>query len=134
MASAKSGKKVNSVAPSDPDETYDADIPDPVAVSEFKAEQIEKQQGKYGEQKAKPYKPSDDDNDDDEKETSWIEIELVDEEDNPVPGEKYEIELPDGSVASGTLDGDGFARVEGFEPGQCKVCFPNLDEEAWENA
>jgi hypothetical protein len=134
MASAKSGNRINSVAPADPDETYEADTPDPVAVSEFKAEQIEKGKGKYGETPAKPFKPSDDDNDDDEVETSWIEIELVDEDDNPVPGEKYEIELPDGSVASGTLDGEGFARVEGFEPGQCKISFPEYDKNDWDKA
>ena len=62
---------------------------------------------------------------------SWIEIELVDEEDKPVPGEAYRITVPDGSVAEGTLDEKGFARVEGFEKGNCKVSFPNLDKESW---
>ena len=41
--------------------------------------------------------------------------------------------LSDDSVAEGTLDEKGFARVEGFEKGTCKVCLPNLDKEAWEN-
>ena len=35
-------------------------------------------------------------------------------------------------LSTGTLDGDGFARVEGFDPGECMVTFPNLDKEAWE--
>ncbi len=66
---------------------------------------------------------------------SWIEIELVDEEDNPVPGEKYKVILPDGkTVAEGTLDEKGFARVEGIDPGTCKITFPNLDKDAWEKA
>jgi hypothetical protein len=32
---------------------------------------------------------------------------------------------------SGTLDENGFARVEGIDPGQCKVTFPDLDKDAW---
>ena len=67
-----------------------------------------------------------------EKKTSWIEIELVGEDDEGIPGEKYKITLPDNSVAEGTLDEKGFARVEGFEKGTCKVCFPNIDKEALE--
>jgi len=67
------------------------------------------------------------------KKKSWIEIELVDEEGNPVPGEPYKITLPDGrTIASGTLDDKGFARVDGIDPGTCKVTFPRLDKDAWE--
>jgi hypothetical protein len=40
--------------------------------------------------------------------------------------------LPDGqTLAEGTLDEKGFARVEGVDPGSCKVTFPNLDKSAW---
>ncbi|MFH1075399.1 MAG: hypothetical protein V1753_00920 [Pseudomonadota bacterium] len=63
---------------------------------------------------------------------SWIEIELVDEEDNPVPGERYRIEFPDGKIAEGKLDEKGFARVDVIDPGTCKITFPNLDKDAWE--
>ena len=42
--------------------------------------------------------------------------------------------LPDGTVAGGTLDEKGLARLEGIEPGSCKITFPNLDEEAWVKA
>jgi hypothetical protein len=64
---------------------------------------------------------------------SWIEIEMVDEDNNPVPGEKYRIILTDNKTfAEGTLDEKGFARVEGIEPGSCKVTFPKLDKDAWE--
>src|SRR5881227_2766391 len=69
------------------------------------------------------------------KKPHWIEINLVDEEGQPVPGEPYVITLPDGStVADGTLDQKGFARVDGIDPGTCKVTFPNLDKEAWDKA
>jgi hypothetical protein len=128
---AKSGKAIKAVAPADPDKPEDADEADPGEIAEAKAEQIEKQSGKYGETPAKPYKPPQSEEEEEEK-TAWIEIELVDEEDEPVPGEKYEIKLPDGSVAKGTLDGNGFARIEGIEPGTCEITFPKLDKDAWE--
>ena len=66
------------------------------------------------------------------RKTSWIEIELVDEDDQPVPGEKYKVTLPDESVATGTLDENGFARIDGIESGTCQITFPNLDKDAWE--
>ncbi len=66
---------------------------------------------------------------------SWIEIELVDEDKKPVPGERYRITLPDGTtLAEGTLDEKGRARVDGIDPGTCKVTFPDLDKDAWEPA
>jgi len=67
-----------------------------------------------------------------QQEKSWIEIKLVDENNDPVPGERYKIELPNGKFAEGTLDQNGFARVNGVKPGTCKVTFPNLDKDAWE--
>ena len=71
--------------------------------------------------------------DEDEVKTSWIEIELVGEDNQPIPGERYEIMLPTGkTVAKGWLDARGFARETGFEKGTCQVRFPDLDREAWE--
>ncbi len=65
--------------------------------------------------------------------THWIEINLEDEEGNPVAGEPYIITLPDGTtVADGTLDDKGHARVDHIDPGNCKITFPNKDKEAWE--
>ena len=73
--------------------------------------------------------------DEKEKKNSWIEIEMVDKEDKPVSGMTYRITLSDGkTVAEGTLDDKGCARVNGIEPGSCKVTFPTLDQEAWEEA
>ena len=130
---AKSGTAGTAVAPADPTQAEDADVADPGEVAEAKAEQIEKQSGKYGETPAKPYKPPQTE-EEKEKKTAWIAIELVDEEDEPVAREKYEIKLPAGSVKKGTLDGKGFARVDRIEPGTCEITFPNLDKDAWEKA
>jgi hypothetical protein len=92
-------------------------------VDHIKAEQEQKKADKF-----KPYKH-------DPSKKSWIEIELVDEEDEPVPGEAYRITLPDGeTVAEGTLSDKGFARVDGIDPGSCKITFPDLDKDAWEKA
>jgi type VI secretion system secreted protein VgrG len=77
--------------------------------------------------------PTHDPNSPDNKDkTHWIEIELLDEAGKPVAGEPYKITLPDGTtVADGTLDDKGRARVSNIDPGSCQVTFPNLDQEAW---
>lgn len=62
---------------------------------------------------------------------TWLTIELVGEDDMPVPGERYRVELPDGSVREGSLDRDGLARLANLDPGQCVVTFPALDADAW---
>ena len=114
------------VAPAAPEVAEEADVANPGEVAKIKAKQIEKKEGKYGSEQVKPHKPTEED----VEEKSWIEIELVDEKENPVPGEKYKITLPDDYVAQGTLDNEGFARVEGIEPGTCQITFPMLDKEA----
>jgi hypothetical protein len=62
----------------------------------------------------------------------WVEIELIDEEDKPVPGVKYKITLPGGAIQEGTLDQNGWTRVQAYAEGSCKVSFPELDETSWE--
>lgn len=59
-------------------------------------------------------------------EDDWIEISLLDENGEPVGGERYVIRLPDGSERSGTLDSRGHAREEGLVPGTVTVSFPDL--------
>ncbi len=122
-----SGSAESIVAPTAPEAPEEADTADPGEMAAVKAEQLQTQSGKYGAAKVKPFKPSEDET----TEKSWIEIELLDEQDKPIPGEPYEVKLPDGSVAHGTLDNKGFARIEGFEPGQCQVTFPRLDQDVW---
>ncbi len=61
----------------------------------------------------------------------WVEIAMVDKEGNPTPGQAYEIQLPDGTIVTGSLDERGGARVEGIDPGNCKIKFPTLDKTVW---
>lgn len=78
----KDGKAGQAVAPAAPEAAADADVANPGEAAKLKAKQIEKKEGKYGSEQVKPHKPTEEDI----EEKSWIEIELVDEEDNPVPG------------------------------------------------
>jgi type VI secretion system secreted protein VgrG len=65
----------------------------------------------------------------------WIAIQLNDQDGNPVPGEAYKITLPDGTtIADGTLDEKGYAKVDNIDPGNCQVTFPNLDKPTWKPA
>lgn len=116
----KSGKAGTPVAPTEPKDAVEADKAKPGEVLKPAAPATKP----HNPAKAKQQK----------QKKSWIEIELVDEESQPVAGEAYRIELPDGSVAEGALDGKGFARVEGIVPGTCQITFPNLDEAAWRRA
>lgn len=137
----KSGKAPKAVPPAAPEKAEEAAEAKAGKAGKAKAGKA----GKSGEQKKSESKTKDmkahkEATTEEEKEeqqeegkTSWIEIEMVGEDDEAIPGEKYRIILPDGETyAEGTLDEKGFARVEGFEKGTCKVCFPNIDKEAWE--
>jgi len=128
---ASSGSAGSLVAPTAPTAAEEADTADPGAMAEAKARQRETKTGKYGAVPVKPFKPPEVPPQS-QATQSWIEIELVDEDDQPVPGKRYRVVLPDESLAEGTLDDRGWARVEGFEKGPCKVSFPDLDQDAWE--
>ncbi len=66
-------------------------------------------------------------------ELTWVEIQLVDEEGEPVAGQAYELTVPDGSVQKGKLNYRGRARVDDIgRPGACSVSVRDLDGEAWE--
>ena len=67
------------------------------------------------------------------KKKTWIEIMLVDMEGKPVPGVRYRITAPTGEISEGTLNEFGQTGVYQIDPGNCKVTFPELDAEAWED-
>jgi hypothetical protein len=62
---------------------------------------------------------------------TWLEIALVDDEGQPLPGAKYRMKLPDASIQEGVLDDRGMARVNGIMPGQCTITFPEIDKNEW---
>ncbi len=131
MPSPKSGNAGSTVSPAAPDTAAEAD--DAVAgdVDQAQGGSATKAASSQDSAQVKPYKPPQT-QEEKKKKTSWIEIELVDAQNNPVPGEAYSITLPDGeTVAEGTLDEKGFARVDGIEPGTCKVTFPEMDGRSW---
>ncbi|MCP3163442.1 carboxypeptidase-like regulatory domain-containing protein [Myxococcus qinghaiensis] len=65
------------------------------------------------------------------EEMTWLAIELKDEAGKPVRNARYVVSLPDGSTREGTLNANGYARVEGVNPGECQVTFPELDGQSW---
>ena len=123
MPSPKSGNASSPVPPADPEAALEADNAKPGSAEQIAANQRKKELGN-----GKPHRP-------DKDKKSWIEIELVDESDQPVAGETFRVILPDGeTVAEGSLDEHGFVRIEGIDPGTCKVTFPDLDQDAWQRA
>lgn len=131
----KSGKSGKAVPPAAPKKAEEADLADPGEMAKIKSDQLETKSGKYGSQKVETHTPpTEEEKEEKKEELSWIEIELVDEEDEPVPGERYKVILSDKTVAEGTLDEKGFARIDGIPKGDCKVTFPDIDKEAWEKS
>lgn len=64
-------------------------------------------------------------------EPTWLVLELVDDDGKPVPHARYVVTLPDGSTREGTLNKNGYARLDGVNPGQCQVSFPLLEGRSW---
>ena len=67
-----------------------------------------------------------------QQEKTWVEIVLVDMEGKPVPNERYRVKLPGGEVKEGRLNSYGQAGFYELDPGNCKITFPDLDQDAWE--
>lgn len=62
---------------------------------------------------------------------TWVEVELLDRNRQPVKGLGVELTLPGGTVEKGTLNEKGTFRKEGIDPGTCRVGFPELDGREW---
>lgn len=62
----------------------------------------------------------------------WIEIQLVGEDGLGLEGQRCLLVASDGTEHRGVTDGIGVARWTRLPPGACKVCFPELDADAWE--
>jgi hypothetical protein len=56
----------------------------------------------------------------------WIEFTLTDENDNPIPNQRYLLTLPDRDVRSGTLDVNGHGKEQNIPPGRSVIEFLDL--------
>jgi type VI secretion system secreted protein VgrG len=64
-------------------------------------------------------------------EKTWIEIQLVDADGQPVANEPFRITLPDGSDRQGVTDAAGLARFDELDPGTCELTFHKRDRSEW---
>jgi hypothetical protein len=67
-------------------------------------------------------------------ETAWIEVLVVDEDDEPVAGQAYEIRLSDGRLRRARTNEHGILRYEALPEGTCEVTLVALDQSAWQAA
>lgn len=88
-----------------------------------------------------PQTQTDDDDDDPvgpvrprPEEKTWIEVELVTPEGQPLANRRVRIELTDGSTVERTTDAQGLCRADGIDPGTCKVTLVDVDKVAWRPA
>jgi hypothetical protein len=70
----------------------------------------------------------------DAPEDTWIEVLVVDDDDLPVAGLDYEIELSDGRIRHGRTSEHGILRYEGMPPGSCKVKLLGVEANGWDRA
>lgn len=60
-------------------------------------------------------------------EDHWIEFQLLDTENKPIPNQKFLVIDPAGAEISGFVDERGFARVTPVKAGVCRINFPDLN-------
>jgi uncharacterized Zn-binding protein involved in type VI secretion len=63
--------------------------------------------------------------------STWIEIQMNDRGGFGVANTAFKLESPDGHIIHGVTDGNGLARVEGLEPGNHKITFPDLPQDGF---
>jgi hypothetical protein len=83
---------------------------------------------------ARQRKPPKDSESSDTRVKTWIAIRVLDEDGNPVPDVAYSVTLPDGSIMTGSLDDQGFARFDEIDPGQCQISFPEIHAKEWKRS
>jgi hypothetical protein len=60
------------------------------------------------------------------EELTFVAIQLVDTDNQPVAHARYRLTLPDGGVREGRLSANGYVRVDRIPHGRCQVEFPGL--------
>ena len=130
MADPEDITQCNCVAPADATAATEASDASPGQVETVTPGSFQANPGKFGAQGVKTHSKTEENKD----KTHWIEVLLVDDQGQPVPGESVSIECPDGSVSSRCTDDQGLARVDYLDPGSCKITFTKLDKDAVEAA
>jgi len=69
-----------------------------------------------------------------EEELTWIQIEVVDEDDAPVSGVAIRLTTSDHSVQNASTSREGVVYAHGLKPGNVTVEFPGVDAADWEPA
>lgn len=65
---------------------------------------------------------------------SFLELCLVDQNNQPIGGQRYRVTTPDGNIHEGTLDNTGKGRIDSINPGTCRVSFLDLAADDWGRA
>lgn len=133
MASAKELKLLDLQEIVAPEEALEAAQADPGQVEEVVKRQTQRDPGRPDTITVSPVQRKDE-QPPEPPPPHWIGVGLKDPEGKPVPSEKFRVKMGDGSIVDGTLDEKGYRRVEGVEPGNAEVCFPDIDSNEWKKA
>ena len=63
--------------------------------------------------------------------STWIEVVMQDRGGFGVANTRFRLETPDGKVIFGVTNGNGVGRVEGIQPGNYKITFPDLPQDGF---
>jgi hypothetical protein len=66
--------------------------------------------------------------------TSWVGIQLEDEDGEPVSGQRVRIKMADGTFREAVSDDKGRIRLDGIPEGNCQVEFVGIDASDWKAA
>ena len=58
------------------------------------------------------------------QEKTFVEFQLLNDREEPIPNDAYKLTLPDGAVITGVLDENGFVYVANVPRGSCSIKFP----------
>ena len=64
-------------------------------------------------------------------ERTWIEVRVVDDNNNPISGKRARLHLTDGRVVEKVLEDDGLVRGDEIPAGVCKFVLPVKDRKEW---
>ena len=133
MASAKSLKLLTVQEIVAPEEAQEAAQADPGEVEEVPTRKVHRDPARPETLGVVPIQRTDDQPPEPPPQ-HWIGVKLLDNDGVPFAYERFRLKMSDGSMVDGTLDKNGYCRVEGVEPGSAQVCFPDIDANEWKPA